>query len=355
MPVFRGGLNLYGGFGLKNIFVMIALGAILFVLPVYSGGNRERQQTQETPARTAAVPAEDLVARVNGRGVSRLEFDNVVRANVERYEAESGTPLAPEQKAMLERRILDGLVLRTVLEGETERLGITVAEENFQMMLAQFKGQFPSEETYESVLQQQGFSPAEFEAELRRQMAIEQLIEQEVYENVTLSEEQLRGFYEENPQFFDQPEQVAARHIILTTQGVTDEAELRALRTRIGELRARIAGGESFADVAREHSQDGSAARGGDLGLFSRGQMVPEFEEVAFSLEIGELSDIVETQFGYHLVEVTERRPSRVIAFQEVRGDIEDFLLEDARNAAAQEYVTRLRGEATVEELISLD
>lgn len=256
---------------------------------------------------------------------------------------------------MLERRVLDGLITRATLEAETQRLGITVASDEIDAILSQFRGQFPDEDTFRNVLQQQGYTEERFEAELRRQMAIEQLFEQEVFAAITVEEQELQDFYEENTMYFEQPEQVSARHIILTTQGASDDAARSAIRQEIEGLRRRIAGGEDFAEVAREHSQDGSAARGGSLGTFGRGQMVPAFEEVAFSLPVGELSQVVETQFGYHLVEVTERIPARTIPYPEVRGQIEDFLLEDVRNRAAEDYVEDLRSRANVEELIRIN
>ncbi len=335
--------------GLISLLILL----VAVISPVAAGGNRERGETQQAPA--AAAPAQELAARVNDEVVTLAEFREVVDSNIQRYQAQSGEPFPEEQRSILERRVLDGLVMRAVLESETVRLGVAVSDEQFQGMLQQFKSQFPGEEAYQGALQQQGFTVEQFEGELRRQMAIEQLIETQVFQNVSVDEAQLRGFYDENPQFFEQPEQVAARHIILTTQGITDEAERNAIRDRIQELRNRIAGGEDFAAVAREHSQDGSAAQGGDLGMFGRGQMVPEFEEAAFSLEIGQLSEVVETQFGYHILQVTERRPPRTVAYAEVRDDIADFLLEDVRNEAAQEYVENLRAQARVEELVQVD
>jgi peptidyl-prolyl cis-trans isomerase C len=107
--------------------------------------------------------------------------------------------------------------------------------------------------------------------------------------------------------------------------------------------------------MARTHSQGPSGPSGGSLGVFGRGQMVPEFEDQAFSLEVGEVSDVFETQFGYHIVQVTERVPATTLSFEESREQIRQFLTEAERNEGAQQYVEELRAAATVEELISLD
>ncbi len=328
--------------------VLVVTGLLLAGSVAFAGGNVEDRSQPAT--RQAAV-----AARVNGVEITVEEYEQMVSSNIERYEAESQASFPEDQRSMLERRVLDGLITRATLEAETQRLGITVASDEIDAILSQFRGQFPDEDTFRNVLQQQGYTEERFEAELRRQMAIEQLFEQEVFAAITVDEQELQDFYEENTMYFEQPEQVSARHIILTTQGASDDAARSAIRQEIEGLRRRIAGGEDFAEVAREHSQDGSAARGGSLGTFGRGQMVPAFEEVAFSLPVGELSPVVETQFGYHLVEVTERIPARTIPYPEVRGQIEDFLLEDVRNRAAEDYVEDLRSRANVEELISIN
>lgn len=328
--------------------VLVVTGLLLAGSVAFAGGNVEDRSQPAT--RQAAV-----AARVNGVEITVEEYEQMVSSNIERYEAESQASFPEDQRSMLERRVLDGLITRATLEAETQRLGITVASDEIDAILSQFRGQFPDEDTFRNVLQQQGYTEERFEAELRRQMAIEQLFEQEVFAAITVEEQELQDFYEENTMYFEQPEQVSARHIILTTQGASDDAARSAIRQEIEGLRRRIAGGEDFAEVAREHSQDGSAARGGSLGTFGRGQMVPAFEEVAFSLPVGELSQVVETQFGYHLVEVTERIPARTIPYPEVRGQIEDFLLEDVRNRAAEDYVEDLRSRANVEELIRIN
>jgi peptidyl-prolyl cis-trans isomerase C len=334
--------------------LLIAPAMLLATAVVFAGGNRESVEPAPESA-PAVTTTEELVARVDGRGITRSEFDSVVDSNVVRFEAQSGQTFPEEQRAMLQRRVLDGLIMRNVLEAETERQGIVVMEARFLEMLEQFKGQFPDDEAYRSVLQEQGFTVELFEQELRRQMAIEELIETQVFATITVPEQELQAFYDENPQYFQQPEQVAARHIILTTQGITDQAELDAKRARLEDLRRQIAAGADFGQMARDHSEGPSAPTGGDLGTFGRGQMVPEFEDAAFSLAVGEISGIVETQFGYHILQVTERVPERSVPFSEVRGNIEEFLLEDRRNQEAERYVQGLRDQAVVEELIPLE
>ena len=331
---------------------------LLMPLLAFAGGNRETEE--ETNGAEAAsgeateIQVSDAVARVNGELVSREEFENVVESNIYRYEYQSGESFDPQQRPQLERQVLDGLITRTVLEQESDRLDVSVSDERFDETLQQFKSQFPNESAYQIALEEQGFTEAEFEEELRRQMVIEQLIRSQVYDAIEISEDDMRVFYQENPQYFEQPEQVSARHIIFTTQEVNDEAELAAMREELASIRQEILDGADFAEMAREHSQGPSAANGGDLGSFGRGQMVPAFEDAAFALEEGEVSQIIETQFGYHILQVTGETAAQTRSFEESQGQIEQFLTEQEQNQGAQAYVQELRQSAEVEELVEL-
>ncbi|HKK47600.1 MAG TPA: peptidylprolyl isomerase [Alkalispirochaeta sp.] len=340
-----------------GILLLLAIPAVLF-----AGGNQE--QEQESAADQSAgsqqessgepIQVSEAVARVNGELVSREEFDSVVESNIARYEAQRGEAFDEQQLPQLERQVLDGLITRTVLEQESDRLDITVSDERFAETLDQFKQQFPDEQGYQTALEQQGFTEAEFETELRRQMVIEELIRSQVYDQVTVSEEDMQEFYDNNPQYFQQQDQVAARHIIFTTDGV-EEGERAALQEELAGIREEIVEGADFAEMAREHSQGPTAANGGDLGTFGRGQMVPEFENAAFELEVGEISPVIETQFGYHILQVTERVPAQTQSYDEAQERIRQFLTEDARNSGAQSYVEELRADADVEELIDIE
>ncbi|WP_018525519.1 foldase protein PrsA [Alkalispirochaeta alkalica] len=340
-----------------------AVAAVLFLLmasPLWARGGQEKEQeaaptapaVQEEQQAGEELSREEMVARVNGRGISREEFNDVVETNIYRFEKHNEEPFPQDRRGQLEQQVLDGLITRTVLETEAEAQGITVSDEQLGETLAQFRSQFPDDDSYRAALEQQGFSEKLFEAEVLRQIAIETLINTRAFEGLTVDEATAREFYDAHPEYFERPEQVAARHILLATDEGADTDELR---TRLGEIRQQLLEGADFEALAREYSDCPSSDQGGDLGAFGRGQMVPAFEEAAFALEAGELSEIVETQFGLHLVQVTERIPGRVIAFTDVLPEIEEFLLEDLQNEAARTYVTSLREAARIEKFIEID
>lgn len=167
--------------------------------------------------------------------------------------------------------------------------------------------------------------------------------------------DRIQKSYDERAAEFDKPERVRARHILIRSTG-TDADAKKAARERIEAIRARIAGGEDFAAVAREVSEDSSAANGGDLGEFARGAMVRAFEDAAFALEPGVLSEVVESPFGFHLIQVDEKLPAETVSFQEAREQIaRDLLVHDEAARAVrqrgQELSAAVAGGASVVDL----
>jgi len=198
--------------------------------------------------------------------------------------------------------------------------------------------------------------PEEFRLPAQRRVAYLLVDEARLRGEITVPEAELRAYYQENRDQFARPEQVRARHVLVRT----GEKSVEEARAVVAEARRRIEGGEDFGAVARELSEDpGSAARGGDLGWFGRGQMVAPFEEAAFSAAQGELVGPVESDFGVHLLEVTGRRPSGQAPFEEVRGQIEQAAgaerIDDLARRRAAELVATLReGDASPEEMRAL-
>lgn len=169
---------------------------------------------------------------------------------------------------------------------------------------------------------------------------------------VTLTGEDIRNFYDENPDQFTAPEQVRARHILVADDEESEE--------KLSLIQRALEEGVSFEELALEHSIDPSAQQnGGDLGFFGRGQMVPEFEEAAFALnEPGEISEPVRSNFGWHIILLEEKRPSSIMPFDDVMQEgviqqLEQFLLNERRTLAYQEALAALRNEFTVEMFVA--
>jgi peptidyl-prolyl cis-trans isomerase C len=159
-----------------------------------------------------------------------------------------------------------------------------------------------------------------------------------------VTEQDIKEFYDKNPNEFTG---VRASHILIRPQGA-DEASKKIAREETEVVLKEARGGADFAELARKHSADGSAQQGGDLGFFTRGKMVPEFSNAAFALQPGQISDVVETQFGFHIIKVTERKE---IPIAEATEKIRQFLTEKRRRERQQAFVAEVKGKSKIEVL----
>jgi peptidyl-prolyl cis-trans isomerase C len=190
-----------------------------------------------------------------------------------------------------------------------------------------------------------------YRADITNSMKIQKLLKQEVHDKVVVEPKEAKDYYNSNLEDFKAPQQVRARHILIRIPTDATEGRRKEALEAIQKAVERIQKGEAFEQVAKEVSHDGSAPQGGDLGYFGRGRMVPEFEKVAFSLEKGQVSDIVETEFGYHLIKVEDRRPARTKLFQEVSAEVEELLRRMKAESLGRDYVAKLRAEAEIERI----
>ena len=182
-------------------------------------------------------------------------------------------------------------------------------------------------------------------------MAINKMMEAEVANATAATDADAKDFYDKNPDKFKQPESVRASHILLMTQD-KDDATKKAARAKIDELLKRAKAGEDFAALAKANSQDGSASQGGDLGFFARGRMVPEFDQVAFALKPGEISDVVTTQFGYHIIKLTEKKEAAPIPLEQVKPQVLEFLTNQKKQQRVDGFIEDAKKRAKIEVLV---
>lgn len=339
---------------MRQVFTAILLLMVLFVSPLSAGGNREKEaeateETVETTEAESTQPADEneAVAEVNGEAVLQGEFDAAF--NRARQRMMQQNPMAAQgQLNQLRGQVLENLIDRELLYQESITEGFGVSDDRVDLELETIRANFATQEEFQLALSNLGVSEEELELDIAKSLAIQTLLEEQVLASIEVSDDEARSFYVENEEMFTQPDQVRARHILISTQGIEDEEAVLEARDRAEDLRGQLDDGADFAELAQEHSEGPSASRGGDLGLFGRGQMVPPFEEAAFALEPGEISDIVETQFGYHIIQVTEKVAGGPVPFTDVQGDINQYLLQQKQGEAIQGYVDSLREEAEI-------
>ena len=261
------------------------------------------------PVQLAPVPVEELskvVVTVNDKELLRTEM-------MKELEMFTSSPqfasMPPEQIAMIRQqmqsRLVDRFVNQTILIAAADKANITTDDTKIDETIEEIKGTLPPNVTMEQIMEQRGMKMDEFRKNIASDLRIRTLIEKQTEGITNATDEAVAAFYAENNDQFKQPESVQASHILVKVEKDADEATKAAKKAEIEGYRQQIiAGTNTFEKIAGEHSDCPSGKKGGDLGTFGHGQMVPEFEKAAFEQEISAIGPVIETQFGYHIVKV---------------------------------------------------
>ncbi|MEN9799044.1 MAG: hypothetical protein RL653_2740 [Pseudomonadota bacterium] len=273
----------------------------------------------------------DVVATVNGEPLSRADFERELRRALGGFE----TQPSPEQLEQLRNSLVESMTESMVLEQAIRKNAVTVTQEEVDKRLMQARADYGAD-GLEQALEESEQALAEFKRNTRGLLLLERLFQEQVYARVAVTDEELLRYHGENAKAFEQGEQVHALQLVVKTQ---EEAR---------KLLQKLRDGKRFGELAMKYSLSPDATVGGDLGWFERGVMPPKFDEVCFSLGKGETSGVVESEYGYHLFKVVERRPARVRSFKEVRAAVEARVLKEKRSAAQAAYVAELKKQATI-------
>lgn len=342
------------GEGLAGSLISVTLSsaaarALLLSLLVFpaSAASQTPAPAPAEPAVTPIVePLPDVVARVNGEAISKGDLEEAVT----QLQTRAGQPIPTDRRDTIVRAILDQLIAFRLLRQETTSRNVAVPDEEIEARIAEIKSQFKSEEAFAQVLAEEKLTVDGLRTNLREGMLIDRMIATEVDARAAVTPQQVEAFYTGNPGEFQRGERVRASHILVRVAPDADAATKEQARAKIADLLTQTRAGGDFAALARQHSEDpGTGPAGGDLGFFERGQMVGPFEEAAFALMPGQTSEIVETQFGLHIIRVDEKQTAGTVPLSDVRARIEEFLQGRNREEQAKIFIDSLRTKGKIE------
>jgi peptidyl-prolyl cis-trans isomerase C len=330
------------------LIILVFLGAYGFYLssaadkPSEKAAGKDAAATKQNEANNAAI--------VNGKAITMSDY----QAEIDRLHRQiSMTGRQPDEKEMqaLEQRILDELIGRELLKQETVKRGIKADDAEVDAQLdAVKKGTTP--ENFANSLNQMNMTEPQLKDYFAYRLAIKKLLDKDLALKIVVNPEEVKAFYDGNPDVFKTPEMVRASHILVKVDKAASGEEKAKALAKIKAIQERIKSGEDFAKVAKEVSDCPSKDDGGDLNFFHKGQMVPPFEKAAFSLKPGETSDIVETEFGYHIIRLTDKKEAGTMSFDEVKPRIEQQLRAEKMSQEYHKYVETLKSKAKIEILV---
>ena len=355
------------------MFKNLAKIRIIMVLPAMAflalAGCKENEVTATAPEPVDLTQTEDLfttpiqpnpittdpsevVVRVNGEGITRGEIMNMMNMALSQYAG----MVPPEQLQMLQTQlyaeIKNDLIIRKLLDSAVADAGIVIDQAKIDETMEEIRQTVPEGQTVEGILEARGENIDAFKKDLAHDLAAQELIDRQTAGVAEVSEEEAKEFYDSNPEQFIKPENVTASHILITVEDDDSDETKAEKKAKLEKIREDIiAGTITFADAAIANSDCPSAPDGGELGTFGVGQMVPEFEVAAFSQEVGEVGSIIETEFGYHIIKVSDHQEEGPVSFDEVETQLIAYLTNQKKQAAVSDYIAGLRDSATIEEM----
>lgn len=296
---------------------------------------------------TAGEPGEGrVVATVNGTTITAAQLDPAVAAAVAKYRKTGFRVVSDSFRQRIRRQELDKLIDMELL---AQAGAATTGKEIEPAIVARVQ-------TLRDALQKAGHPAAAESATLyeaaKRDVLVDAYLRQAGISSLQVPESELKNYYEANLNSFREPESVKVRHILLKLAPTASTEEVAQAEKRINDLRAKVAGGSDFAELARQNSQCASASRGGDLGQIRRGFMPAAFDVAVAELKPGEMG-VVRTEFGIHLVQVIERTPETLKSYDQVKEFIAQYLLKDYQRKKTAELIDKLKQKARI--LITLD
>ena len=315
--------------------------------PAQPAAATEKPAPPPPPPPAKPVPAKlpSVVARVNGQPVMTADVDRQVK----QLELQAGRSVPPDQRDAVYRGVIDQLVTIEVLLQETKNRNIVVTDAEAKaasdQKLKELRAQVPDQAAFNTAMAERNMTVARLRANIRNDMLISRLLEGEMAKVPPPTDAELKDYYDKNPNEFSG---VRAAHVLIRPDGFDEDSKKKA-RAKAEDIMKQARAGTDFAELVKQHSADGSAQQGGDLGFFTRERMVPQFSAAAFALQPGQISDVVETQFGFHVIKVLERKD---VKFEEATERLRAFLSGRKREEAQAAFIKSLKDKAKIEVLV---
>lgn len=323
----------------KKVFYVL-----LVILTILSLTGCNLIKKEEKIGRT--IDGQEVVAIVNDEKILKSEYDKNLKdieETLKKYYGEDALESEEGKTTMenIKKQLLEDMINNVIIEQEAKKRGIEITEDELEKRLDELKTQFGGEQNFEEFLKEQGLSLDDVKKNVTQEMLYSQLLD-EATKDVEVTEKEVKEYYDlHKNEFKESPDEVRARHIL-----VSSEEKAR-------EILKQIKDGSDFAELAKKNSEDPvSAEKGGDLGYFSRGQMVAPFEKAAFELEPGQVSDIVKTDFGYHIIKVEDKKIYPVYEFQKVEDEIRKTLLSNRKNEVFTEKLNEWKNKSIIKKYL---
>jgi peptidyl-prolyl cis-trans isomerase C len=309
------------------------------------------QAMPAAPAVKAAEPnavaeSTGVAVTVNGKDIMEADVDAKINTYMDRMASQIPPGMAEQYKKQMRPQVVESMVMEQLLDEQIKKANINVTDNDVNDKLNEIVASQPgmTMETLKERIAAQGQSLEQVKEQIKKTMSYEKLIG-----NVEVNDAEAKAFYDENKEDFNKPEQVKASHILVKVDPTATPEQKAAAKTKIEGLLKQAKTGGDFAALAKENSDDpGSKVKGGDLGFFDRNTMVKEFADAAFALKVGNISGVVETQYGYHIIKVTDHQQGGLMPFEKAKADIVKSLENKKKGELFKQLIEKIKAQAKI-------
>ena len=324
---------------------------------VFAGGQKEKEaeKPQAEPKETIQSGTGTSLTAINPEKIAQINDASItmdeLNAEVERYEIQyknQGQTLDETKMKRLRISVLQTLINQKLILMEFEKSGLSYDTAAVDKEVDSIRAQFNSDDEYLQSIGSQGYSPETIREAITEQVKIQTMVN-DIVKDVKLNENEAREYYDNNPDDFKTPEMVRAAHILIKTENTFTDAQKAEALEKIKAIKKELDNGADFAETAKAKSEGPSNVKGGDLGFFAKEQMVKPFSDAAWALKKNEVSDVVETQFGYHLIKKLDHKDASIVPFEDAFPKLTQQLLQYKQQKAFESYLLTLREKSSIE------
>ncbi|MCD4830547.1 MAG: peptidylprolyl isomerase [Anaerohalosphaeraceae bacterium] len=327
--------------------------------PAKKAVKEEVKKPAAEPVAPAEVEVEAIAdanaVMVNGEAIKEAAIAKMFDKQLAQVASRMPPNMIEQYKGRIRKQVIEQMVIERILEQKIAAKNLTASDEEVQKEIdAQLVSQKLSMDDFKALLQAYGKNFDEYKENIKKKVMFDKLLTAELGETETVSEEKAKEFYDANPQQFQEPESINTRHILISIDKAQadpnkdpNQIDAEAKAKAQGVLDEIKAGGD-FAELAKQYSSCPSSQKGGELGAAPKGSFVPEFEAAAYALEPNEISGLVKTQFGYHIIQLIERKEANTVAFDEAKEQIMMRLEQQQKQGAVMEYIKKVKDEADI-------
>lgn len=328
----------------------LTIAAVAAACTMFGNAGASAEEKAKTPAAVVkASPLPDPVARVNGVAIPAADLQKALNAF---SKSPAAAQVPPGKEKEVQQSILKHMVDEELMYQISSKISVKDLDKLVDNEILKFKTRFKTEADYNKSLLHEGISEKDIRRAISRKLTFYNYVNQTIVPKQVVSDSEVKVFYEKNPERFSKPEQVRASHILIKVDAKATVSDKKKAKEKIDALLKQLNSGADFAKLAKENSGCNSSKDGGDLGYLERSKVVKPFGDAVFALKLGEMSGVVETEYGYHIIKLSEKRPSSKIPFDEVKAQIEDFLKRKKVDAAIKAIFEDAKKKAKIEFLI---